>query len=357
MAEKIAYRAIQNKISGLDTQAMGRAKERQHNLIKPIGSLGKLEDISVKFAGITGKVHNTIEKKILYLFGADNGICDEGVSGTPQHMTNFLMSCYVADKGCGINVICKHNHVELKLVDMGIIGELDYANIDDKKLMNGSKNFLKEPAIPREIVEEAVNIGLAYAKSAKEAGYDIIGTGEVGMGNTTTASACIMSVLCITDPDIAIGKGGGLTDEMLTHKKEVILKGLELHNPDENDPIDILSKVGGLDIAALVGLFLGAAYYRIPIVVDGIISAAAALLAVKLNDNVKHFLFASHMSEEPGYKVAAEALGLEAYVHLNMRLGEGSGCPFAMAIVENALAVMNNMMTFEELSSDGSYRL
>lgn len=355
--ETIDFQYIENNIFGLDTKAMKKARERQHHLIKPIGSLGKLEDISVKFAGITGSVHNVVDKKVLFLFGADNGICEEGVSGSPQELTNFLMSCYGADKGSGINVICKHNRVDLKLVDMGIIGQLDYTNIDNKKLMNGSHNFLKGLAIPRETAEEAVNIGFSYAKYAHESGYHIIGTGEVGMGNTTTAAACIMAVLGIDDSDIAIGKGGGLTDEMFSHKKEVILKALCLHKPNKKDTLDILSKVGGLDIAALTGLFLGAAYFRIPIVVDGVISIAAALLAVNINENCKNFLFPSHLSEEPGYKIAAEELELKPFLNLNMRLGEGSGCPIAMHIIENALVVMNDMTTFQDLEIDGSYRV
>ena len=348
---------IKENISPLDSVAMDKAMERQNSLIKPLESLGKLEDISIKFAGITGQVCNSIDKKALFLFGADNGIYEEGVASAPQHFTNFLMSCYGAGKGSGINVICEKNNVDLHLVDMGIIGDLDYSNIDNKKLMNGTNNFLKTVSIPREKVTEAINIGISYAKYAKEQGYDIIGTGEVGIGNTTTAAACIMSSLAITEPDIAVGRGAGLTDEMFEHKKQVILRALELHKPDKNDAIDIISKVGGLDIAALTGLFLGAAYYKIPVVVDGVISISAALLASTVNSNVTQYLFASHISEEPGYKAAANALKLDAYLDLHMRLGEGTGCPIAMSVIDYALAVMNNMTTFDELSMDSNFRI
>lgn len=351
------YRSIKDKIKPLNKAAMEKALQRQNSLIKPIGSLGKLEDIGVQFAGITGEVHNKIDKKILFLFGADNGIFEEGVSGTPQHYTNLLMSWYGANKGCGITVICAHNHVDLKLIDIGIIGDIDYTNIDNRRLMEGTNNFAKGPAIPPKTVEEAIDMGIAYALQAKEEGYQIIGTGEVGMGNTTTAAACIMAALGVDDPDLAVGKGGGLTDDMLVTKKQVITKALALHKPEKDNAVDIISKVGGLDIAAMVGVFLGAAYCKIPAVVDGIISIAAALLATKLNQNVKHYLFASHISKEPGYQIAADALGLSSFLNLDMRLGEGTGCPMAMGIIENALAVMNNMSTFEDVNTDGTYRI
>lgn len=343
------YKKIKEEIKALDLDAMNKATEYQNKLVKPVGSLGKLEDISIRLSGITGRVHNNIDKKILFLFGADNGVCEEGVSSAPQRFTNMLMKCYATGKGGAINVLTRENNVDLKLIDMGIIGDTTYKNVDNRKLMQGTNNFLKCIAIPAKKVEQAINIGIEYAYYAKQNGYDIIGTGEVGIGNTTTSSACIMACLSVDNADNIVGRGAGLSDDMFENKKQVISRGLMMHKPRTEDSVEIISKVGGLDIAALTGLYLGAAYYRIPIVVDGIISVSAALLADKLNSNVREYLFPSHVSEEPGYKVAAKYLNLESYLHLNMRLGEGTGCPLAMSIIENACAIINNMSTFDDM--------
>ena len=198
---------------------------------------------------------NSIEKKILFLFGADNGIYDRGFSAAPQHFTNILLNSYGAGMKCGINTICEKYGVDLKVVDMGVKGEIDYTNILDRKLMrNGTNDFSVQPAMTREIAGKAVETGFQLARYADENGYQIIGTGEVGMANTTTAAACIMAVLGIKDSSLAVGRGGGLTDEAFENKMKVIEEALRLHKPDQDDVIDILSKVGGLDIAALAGL-------------------------------------------------------------------------------------------------------
>ena len=208
----------------------------------------------------------------------------------------------------------------------------------------------------RETACKAMEIGFGYAKYAKENEYQIIGNGEVGMGNTTTAAACIMAALQITDAQKAVGRGAGLTDEAYAQKKKVIADALVMHRPDSNDVVDILSKVGGLDIAAMTGLYIGAAYYRLPIVIDGVISIGAALLAARFEPLTKEFMFASHISKEPAYLLAAEALGITPILNLEMRLGEGSGCPIAMKVIDTAMAVMCNMCTFEEANSDTGYR-
>lgn len=348
---------ISKKITGLDKKAVEAARSRQESLIKPAGSLGTLESISIKMAGITGRVKNSVNKRALFLFGADNGVYAEGVAATPQHFTNLLMRNYAAGKKCGINVICEYNHVDLKLVDMGIIGEIDYSNVYNRKLMtNGTNNFHIEKAMSREIAIKAIEVGFEFARYACSEGYDIIGNGEVGMGNTTTAAACIMAALEMYDAEKAVGRGAGLTDEAFQRKKHVIAEALKIHRPDCDDMIDILSKVGGLDIAAMVGLYIGAAYYRLPIVIDGMISISAALLAYKFNPFVKDFMIPSHVSEEPAYRLAAEKMELKPMLNLGMRLGEGTGCPIAMEIVGNAMAVINNMNTFEEINLETEYR-
>jgi nicotinate-nucleotide--dimethylbenzimidazole phosphoribosyltransferase len=344
-------------IKGLDAKAIEAARSRQESLIKPAGSLGTLESISIQLAGITGRVKNNVNKRALFLFGADNGVYTEGIAATPQNFTNLLMHSYASGKKCGINVICEHNHVDLKLVDMGIIGEIDYTNVYNRKLMkNGTDNFYIEKAMSREIAIKAIEVGFEFAEYAHNAGYDIIGNGEVGMGNTTTASACIMAALEVYDADKAVGRGAGLTDEAFQRKKHVITEALKKHKPDCNDIVDVISKVGGLDIAAMAGLYIGAACYRLPIVIDGVISISAALLAYKFNPLVKEFMLPSHVSEEPAYRLAAEKMELKPMLNLGMRLGEGTGCPIAMEIVSNAISVINNMNTFEEINLETEYR-
>lgn len=348
---------ISNKITGLNETAMQEARRLQDSLVKPAGSLGALELISIQIAGITGHVKSSVEKKVHFVFGSDNGIYEEGVTAAPQYFTNFLMQGYASGKKCGINVLCEYNHVDLRLVDMGIIGEMNAANIYNRKLMqSGTNNFYKEKAMSREITLQAIEVGFDFIKSACSEGYDIIGTGEVGMGNTSTAAACILAALEMSETEKAVGRGGGLSDEAFENKKRVISEALLMHKPVAGDIIDILSKVGGLDIAALTGMFIGAAYYRKPIVIDGVISIAAALLAYKFNPLIKEFMIPSHISEEPAYKLAAEAMNLKPMLNLGMRLGEGTGCPIAMGIVGNAMAIINNMSTFEEVNMDIEYR-
>jgi len=339
-----------NGIENLNEEQMEYARARQNSLLKPSGSLGTLESISIQMAGITGQPHKKIDKKILFLFGADNGIYDEGVSAAPQQFTNILINAYGRGVPCGINVICSKNNVDLKVVDMGVKGEVNYDNILNKKLMpEGTGNFAKNIAIDKETVIKAIECGFELAEYAHLNKYDIMGTGEVGMGNTATAAACIMAALNKNSDANLIGRGAGLTDKAYALKQSIIVKALEFHNPDSKNPIDILSKVGGLDIAALTGLYIGAAYYKIPIVIDGVISIAAALLAYKLNPLVKNYMLPSHISQEPAYSAAAAHMELDPVLNLHMRLGEGTGCPILMGVIENALEVFNKMVTFEEM--------
>ena len=347
--------ASKENIRGLDETAMHAAAERQNTLLKPAGSLGVLEDISIRIAGITGSVCNTIDKRVHYLFGADNGVYAEGVAAAPQEFTRILMTNY-AGGNCGINVLCSKNNVDLRLIDMGIIGAVDNTLIADHKLMSGTNNIAKQPAMTNETALAAMQIGFDCACEAKREGYEIIGTGEVGMANTTTAAACIMATLDSRDAELAVGRGAGLTDEMFIQKKLTVLKALERNKPDPNDTVDIISKVGGLDIAALTGLYIGAAFYRVPIVVDGVISVAAALLAKRFAPLTVEFMFASHLSEEPAYILAVSELGLMPLLNLNMRLGEGSGCPIAMMVIDTALTVMRDMNTFDQLKLPTDYQ-
>ena len=352
-------------ITPSDSEAAAKAREYQHGLLKPIGSLGELEELSIKISSITGKLHNNLTRKVHLLFGADNGIYDEGVSGTPQYFTKFLMNLYSDRKGCGIDTICKIIGVDLKLYDLGVKDLDARPEIDSshKFMQNGTGNFARERAMSPAITRQAVEFGIKLAKECKDNNYDIVGTGEVGMGNTATAAACIMAVLGRCGDENLIGRGGGLTDEAFNKKQKIIKDALLFHNLNNlefkdnlKDCLEILSCVGGLDIAAMTGVFLGAAAFKIPVVIDGVISIAAALLAAKIAEHSKDYMIASHCSAEPAYVAAAEALNLNPMLNLGMRLGEGTGCPLAMQIVDDALAIMNNMGTFESVMLESEYR-
>ena len=347
---------IINGIRPLDENAMAAARARQDSLIKPAGSLGRLEELSIQIAGITGQVKNRLAKKVHFVFCADNGVYDAGVAAAPQEFTGLLMGFYARGVRCGINVLCEKAGVDLKIVDMGVKGNIDHPNILHRKLMNGTGNIAVDRAMPRETALQAIAVGIELARDAASQGYQIIGTGEVGMGNTTTAAATIIAALGIEDTANYVGRGAGLTDEAYEQKKRVISDALRRLKPDRDDPADILSKVGGLDIAGLCGVYLGAAYCRIPVVVDGVISIAAALLAAKYNPLARHYMIPSHISEEPAYIAAADALGLEPILNLRMCLGEGTGCPLAMQIVDDALDIMNTMNTFAETALDTDYQ-
>jgi len=356
--EELGMFSLLSEIKPLDSQAMSEARERQDELLKPAGSLGTLEEISIQIAGITGQVKNKISKKIHFLFGSDHGIFDEGVSASPQYFTEILMKVY-ADGGGAINVLCENAGVELKIFDLGVKNLSYYENIDSshKFMHEGTKNFLHERSMSLETTEKVINFGIDLVREYKNKNFNIIGAGEVGMANTTPAAACIMAALGNFNENL-IGRGAGLTDEALNNKKKVIISALNFHelNKKNNDALEILSCVGGLDIAAMTGIFLGGALYRVPVVVDGVISIAAALLASKIAPLSRDFMIASHKSLEPAYSAAAEELNLIPFLNLNMRLGEGSGCPLAMQIIENSLAIINNMKTFNEINLESEYR-
>ena len=349
---EIIAKAI-SEIKPADKEAMTAAKERQAQLAKPPGSLGVLEALSIRVAGMTGKIHNKAEKCRIVVLCADNGVCDEGVSCTPQSVT--LSQTINLTRGMtGASSLAKHFGDEIVVVDVGVMSDYNCPAVINRKIAYGTKNFYIEPAMTREEAENAICVGLEMADKCAEEGVDAIGVGEMGIGNTTT-SAAILSAFTNTPAEITAGKGGGLLDEAYRHKIDVINEAIAKHKPDTNDAIDVISKVGGLDIAAMCGVFLGAAKNRIPVVIDGFISIVAALCAVKLCPNVKDYLIASHASFEPGYVLAMKELGLEAPLLMGMRLGEGSGCPIMFRVLDAAFAIMNEMATFDEASIDDSY--
>lgn len=340
------YNDVVRGIKPAYEDAKKEAAARLDNLAKPIGSLGKLEDIAVKIAGITGKVKNKLDKKCTIIMAADNGVVEEGVCSSPQYVTT-VQSINFCKGLTGISVLSKHAGAEIRVIDVGINNDVEYPGLINRKLRKGTYNMAKGPAMSTDEAVGAMEVGIEAVRQLLEEGFSLLGTGEMGIGNTSTSSAIVMSFLGCSADD-AVGKGAGLTDEGLSKKKAVIKKALEINTPDPKNPIDVLSKIGGFDIAGIVGCFLGAAYYRVPIVIDGFISAAAALTAYRINPTVRDFMLPSHCSLEPGYKLVMKELGLEPVLNLDMRLGEGSGCPLAFNIIEAAEDIICNMATFEE---------
>ena len=338
---------ILRQIKPLDSYAMQHARELQEIFIKPAGSLGELEEISIRFAGITGKVKNTAPRKIICLFGSDHGIYEEGVCSSPQCLTGKLMNVYATKQNAGINVLARQAEAELKLYDLGIKNFTTRDNITTHKFLpEGTANFLHDRAMSYELAEKVIEFGINLVRDSDA---DVIGTGEVGMANTSPACACIMAALNSRDENL-VGRGAGLDDEAFARKKRVILNALNFHKDSLTDPVNILSCVGGLDIAAMTGVFIGGAVYRVPVIIDGVISIAAALLAYQLEPLTREYMFASHESLEPAYNHVAKFMNLTPALKLSMRLGEGTGCAIFMQIIDNALAIINNMGTFKELN-------
>ena len=340
-------------IAPADNAAMEKARQRQAELAKPPGSLGKLEDYSIRLAGITGNVKNEIEKCRVIVLAADNGVTAEGVSSAPTSVT-LSQVINMTRHITGMSSLAFYFGNEVVVADLGIDTDRKIPGVLDRKSRRSTGNIAKERAMTRQQVLDAMAVGLDLAADAAKDGVNAVGVGEMGIGNTTTSSA-VLSALTGATPESVTGRGGGLTDQAFAVKKQVITQALALHHPDREDVVDVLSAVGGLDLAAMTGAFLGCALQHIPAVVDGFISIVAALCACRLNPNVKHYLFLSHASYEIGYRLAAEELGLEPCLLLDMRLGEGSGCPIAFQILKAACAVMNGMGTFAEAAIQDDY--
>lgn len=334
----------------LDRSAMTAAEEYQARLAKPPGSLGRLEEISIQLAGITGRVHNALNKKQLLVFAADNGVVAEGVSSAPQSVTKQQTINLMRGK-TGAAVLAKHFGCGLTVCDVGVNADIYESTVLNRKIAYGTQNICTGPAMTREQTLQAILTG---AEIARTVDADVIGVGEMGIGNTTTSSA-VLAVLLGTDVEAVTGRGGGITEESFRKKKAVIRTAIEVNRPDRDDVVGVLSKVGGFELAAMCGAFLGAAAARRPAVIDGLISAAAALCAVRLCPNVHGYLVPSHASFEIGYRLAMEAMDLRPLFDLGMRLGEGSGCPLAFQVLDAACAIINAMATFDEAGINDDY--
>jgi len=295
-------------------------------------------------------VHNALNKKQLLVFAADNGVVAEGVSSAPQSVTKQQTINLMRGK-TGAAVLAKHFGCGLTVCDVGVKADIYESAVLNRKIAYGTQNICTGPAMTREQTLQAILTG---AEIARTVDADVIGVGEMGIGNTTTSSA-VLAVLLGADVEAVTGRGGGITEESFRKKKAVIRTAIEVNRPDRDDLVGVLSKVGGFDLAAMCGAFLGAAAARRPAVIDGLISAAAALCAVRLCPNVRGYLVPSHASFEIGYRLAMEAMDLRPLFDLGMRLGEGSGCPLAFQVLDAVCAVINDMATFDEAGINDDY--
>lgn len=333
------------EIKPLDKNAMQEAQIHWDNLAKPLRSLGRLEEMIIQLAGITGSAKFSPMKKAVLIFCADNGIVEEQVTQTGREVTATVTRNFT--KGIAtVNSLAGVCHADVFPIDIGIAEDLHCSGLDVRKIAYGTKNFVREPAMTREQCENAILTGIKLVQEKKKQGYDLIITGEMGIGNTTTSSA-ILSVLEQAEPEFVTGRGAGLTSEGVMHKIEIIKKAIALHHPDRNDVIDVMSKLGGFDICGMAGAFLGGAIYRVPVLIDGFISAVSANCAVKLAPACRDYIYASHCSAEPAGKFALDAIGLEAYLHCNMCLGEGTGAVIGAKLFDFALSAYDKVADFQ----------
>lgn len=347
---------ILRNISTPDEKVVYETQKLLDNLTKPQGSLGMLEEVAKKVAAITRIAKPKIAKKFVFVFAADHGIVEEDISSYPQDVTTQMVYNFLRG-GAAINVIAKHVNAEVFIVDVGVKNKIEIKNFDkvnfiDRKINCGTKNFLKEPAMSYNEAEKSILVGIevveevikSYQRQDNET--FLFAIGEMGIGNTTVASV-ITAIICGYSPVEVAGRGTGVDDERYKNKLNVIESALSKYKFEFPDGIDILSKVGGYEIGAMVGVILGAAYYKIPVILDGFISTSAALIASSLCCRTINYMIAGHLSEEPGHKLQLEFLGLKPILNLNMKLGEATGACLAIDIVELSCKILNEMATFE----------
>ncbi len=344
-----------NAIPAPDPRAADEARRRQDLLTKPRGALGRLEALSVQLAGITGSPRPRIGPKAIAVFAGDHGVTAEGVSAypsevTPQMVLNFLRG------GAAINVLARHAGARVVVVDAGVAADLpDHPGLVKRKVAPGTRNFAKEPAMTREQAVRAVEMGIGVVEEEFRKGLSLLGTGDMGIGNTTP-SAALAAVFTGQPAAKVAGRGTGIDDAMLRRKIDVIKGALRIHKPDPHDPLDALAKVGGFEIGAIAGAILGAARRRVPVLVDGFISGAGALVAAGLAPRTKEFMLAAHCSVEPGHRIVLDHLGLKPLLDFDMRLGEGTGAALAMFVVEGAVKVLDEMATFQDADVSGAVK-
>ena len=334
-------------IKSLDKAAMEEARARQDTLTKPQGSLGRLEELSIQLAGIQGKAGPSIEKKAMITMAGDHGVVDEKVGNWPREVTAQMVENFLRG-GAGINVLARQVEARIIFVDMGVASDLKPdPQLIVRKIDYGTKNMCLGPAMTGEQAVKAIEVGIEIVNNKADGGLDVVGTGDMGIGNTTASSAIFAAMTGKPTHEVT-GRGTGLTDEQLAHKIDVIKRALAVNRPDPSQPLDVLAKVGGFEIGGLAGVMLGAAARRIPVVIDGFISGAAALIAVALAPRLKDYIIAAHVSAEAGHPALLKHLGLKPLLNLDMRLGEGTGAALGIFIAEAAAKTLNEMATFAE---------
>lgn len=331
----------------LSEQAMGEARQRWDNIAKPPGSLGKIEQAIVKIAGIAGTSRPDLSKKAVVVLCADNGVVAQGVTQSDSVVTAIMADQFT--KGMSsVCIMAKSIGADVFPVDIGIARSMDNPLLLDRKIRFGTGDIATGSAMTRDEAAKAVETGVVLAGELKAKGYGIIATGDMGIGNTTTSSA-VASVLLCEPVEAMTGKGAGMDKEGLARKVHAIEKAIALNRPASSDALDVLAKVGGLDIAGMAGLFIGGAVHGIPVVIDGFISAVAALAACRIEPACRDFMLPSHVSAEPGARRVLEALGMDPLLDCGMRLGEGTGAVLGMAVLETGLAVYRDMVTFGDI--------
>jgi len=349
---------VLREIPAINEKFYETAQKRLDNLTKPQGSLGRLEEFAKKLVAITENPMPELNKKAIFTFAGDHGVADEGVSAFPKEVTTQMVFNFL-NGGAGINVLAKHAGAEVVVVDIGV--DHDFVNpplppfskggmgglFISKNVVMGTKNMRKGPAMTRGEAMRCINVGMELADEYAKKGYKIFGTGDMGIANTTPSSA-IAAVLTGRLVSEVTGKGTGITDDALKHKIKIIEDSIAMNKPDSGDPLDVLSKVGGAEIGGIVGLVIGAAANRIPVIIDGFISTAGALIAYAIEPKTKDYMFAAHNSVEIGHKAMLEKIGLRPILDLNLRLGEGTGAALAMLIIEAGLKIYREMATFGE---------
>ncbi len=337
---------VAGSIKSRDRALMKKTQDRLDNLTKPLGSLGRLEELAMNIAGMTAMETPVLKNKVIFTLAGDHGVTDENVSAYPKAVTAQMVYNFLRG-GAGINVLARHAGARVVVVDIGVGEDIkpDHRLII-KKIAYGTRNMAKGAAMTRAEAVKAIETGIGIFEAELKKGIDIICTGDMGIGNTTSSSA-ITAVITGKPVEEITGNGTGIDDKALLHKIKVIKKALEVNRPDAGDAIDVLARVGGFEIAGLAGMILAAASKRVPVIIDGFISGAAALIAYKIEPKAKEYMIASHCSVEKGHSVILEYLGLKPVLNLDLRLGEGTGAALALCIVEAATKVLAEMATFE----------
>lgn len=335
------------RIGPLDEAAMAAARTRQDNLTKPRGSLGRLEALSIHMAGITGQAQPRIEHKVIITMAGDHGVVAEGVNAYPQEVTAQMVYNFLRG-GAGINVLARHVGARVVVVDMGVATTLrPHHDLVIKKIAPGTHNIARGAAMTRQQAIQSIEAGIAVVEAEITRGLDIVGVGEMGIGNSTPAAAIVATFTGRSAAEV-VGRGSGVDEAGLARKIIAVQRALSVNRPDPFDGLDVLAKLGGFEIGGMAGVMLGAAAHRRPVVVDGFISTAAAMIAVAIAPQVRSYLIAAHRSQEPGHQVMLAWLGLVPLMDLDMRLGEGTGAALGISLVEAACKILNEMATFAE---------